>query len=114
MDDALGGLTFFCRCLPRFRQSLFLILAFLPFVSLPNKNPFKNPLPGICEYASGGRYEGLWLDGLRHGEGVLSCPPGGGTSLAGLWHRDEFNLVSAAGAFRLSTESSRSSPTVLN
>lgn len=70
-------------------------------------------LPGVCEYPSGSRYEGLWLDGLRHGEGVLSCPPGGGATLAGLWHRDDFNLVSAAGAFRVSTEDSLL-PNVLN
>lgn len=67
------------------------------------------PKTGVCEYASGSRYEGLWLDGLRHGEGVLSAPSDGGDSLAGLWHRDEFNFVSAvaaAGAVCPSTESS--------
>lgn len=42
---------------------------------------------GVCQYASGSRYEGLWLDGLRHGEGVFTSSTG--DAQAGVWHRDE-------------------------
>lgn len=49
----------------------------------------------MCEYASGSRYEGLWLDGLRHGEGVLISRAG--DAQRGVWHRDE-NVTSATDA----------------
>lgn len=77
---------------------------------------------GVCEYASGSRYEGLWLDGLRHGEGVFYAPPGGapndGDPVAGIWHRDELSLVSSAasvgGSYRPSTEETAPLTSVLN
>lgn len=43
---------------------------------------------GACEYISGSRYEGLWLDSKKHGEGVLTFP--NGDLQAGTWHRDEY------------------------
>lgn len=49
---------------------------------------------GVCQYASGSRYKGLWLDGLRHGEGVFTSPAG--DVQAGLWHRDECVTPAAA------------------
>lgn len=44
-------------------------------------------LRGVCVYASGTRYEGLWLDGLRHGSGTLISP--GGEAQTGQWYRDK-------------------------
>lgn len=51
---------------------------------------------GVCQYASGSRYEGLWLDGLRHGEGVFTSSAG--EAQKGLWHRDDCVTPAAAAA----------------
>lgn len=77
---------------------------------------------GVCEYASGSRYEGLWLDGLRHGEGVFYVAPGGapgdGDPVAGVWHRGELSLVSSVasigGSYRPSAGETAPLTSVLN
>lgn len=63
---------------------------------------------GVCQYASGSRYEGLWLDGLRHGEGVLISPTG--DAQAGVWHRDESITLPAAAAAAAHEETSGAAP----
>ena len=30
---------------------------------------------GVLDYADGGRYDGQWLAGLRHGQGTMTGPP---------------------------------------